>query len=206
MTNAPITPTANPANHSSGSPSWLGSIHILALTIWLASLLAAGLSAALIFMQMKKLQPSLPEYSAYTGEHWKIAGGMVANKIFLIVDFVQLGCAIVTILTLGLTLLAANRAVPKYRPPLAGVRILFLSIACGLLCYQLFILSPRMAIHLNDFWVAAKDGKMAIADAAQAAFDADHPTASNVLKSTAAMIFLLLITSTVAITRPREAA
>ena len=44
------------------------------------------------------------------------------------------------------------------------------------------------------------------ADAEQAAFDADHPTASNVLKATAATIFLLLITSTIAVTRPREAA
>jgi hypothetical protein len=141
-----------------------------------------GSRPPLIFSQMKKLQPSLPEYAAYTGEHWKIAGGMVANKVFVIVDYVQLSCAILAILTLGLTLLAANQAVPKYRPPLAGVRILFLSIACALFCYQLFILAPPMAVHLNDFWVAAKDGKMAIADAEQAAFDADHPTASNVLK------------------------
>lgn len=201
------TPASHPSvPHSSGSPACLGTVHILALTVWLASLLAAGLSAALIFSQMKKLQPSLPEYAAYTGEHWKIAGGMVANKIFLIVDYVQLCCAIIAILTLGLTLLAANQAVPKYRPPLAGVRIVFLSIACALLCYELFILSPRMAVHLNDFWVAAKDGKMAVAHAAQAAFDADHPTASNVLKATAASVFLLLITSTIAVTRPREAA
>ncbi len=198
--------SATPVHHTSGSPSWLSTVHLLSLTIWLAALLAAGLSAALIFSQMKKLQPSLPAYAAYTGEHWKIAGGMVANKVFVIVDYVQLSCAILAILTLGLTLLAANQAVPKYRPALAGVRILFLSIACALFCYQLFILAPRMAVHLNDFWVAAKDGKMAIADAEQAAFDADHPTASNVLKGTAATVFLLLITSTIAVTRPREVA
>lgn len=200
------TVSSNAANPGSGTPSWLGSVHILSLTIWFASLLAAGLSAALIFSQMKKLQPSLLEYAAYTGEHWKIAGGMVANKIFLIVDYVQLCCAVIAILTLGLTLLAANRGVPKHRPPLAGVRILLLSVACALLCYELFLLSPRMAIHLNDFWVAAKDGNRVIADAAQAAFDADHPTASNVLKATAAALLLLLVTSSIAIARPREAA
>jgi hypothetical protein len=204
MTKAAHDHTA--ATPSTGTPPWLGATHLLALTIWLAALLAAGLSAALIFTQMKQLQPTLPEYAAYTGEHWKIAGGMVANKIFVIVDYVQLSCALVAILTLGLTLQGANKAVPKYRPPLAGVRILFLSIACALFCYQLFILSQGMAVHLNNFWIAAKQGNMPVANAAQAAFDADHPTASNVLKGTAASIFVLLITSTVATSRPHEPA
>lgn len=201
MANAP---TASVSSRSVVTSDWLGAIHVLSLAIWLAGLLAAGLSAALIFSQMKALKPTLPEYAAYTGEHWKIAGGMVANRVFVIVDYVQLGCALVAILTLGLTLLAANQATPKYRPPLAGVRILFLSIACALFCYQLFVLSQTMSFHLNNFWVAAKDGNMAVADAAQAAFDADHPTASNVLKSTAAAVFLLLVTSTIAVARPRE--
>ncbi len=188
--------------------SWLDLFHVLALAIWLAGLLSAGLSAALIFPQMKSLHPSLPDFAQYSGEHWKIAGGMVANRIFLIVDSIQLPCALIALVTLGLSLLAANKAPigsPERRPPLAGARILLLTLACGLLAYQLFILSPRMAINLNNFWTAAKEGNQAIADAAQAAFDADHPIASNVLTSTAAAVLLLLVAAIFGLAKRKNA-
>lgn len=187
---------------------WLDVIHILALSVWLAGLLSAGLSAAIIFPQMKSLHPALPDFAHYSGEHWKIAGGFVANRIFLIVDSVQLVCASTAILTLGLTLLRANKAPvgsPARRPPLAGTRILLLTFACALLAYELLILSPRMALNLNNFWTAAKDGNRAVADAAQAAFDADHPIASNVLVATAAAVLLLLVSAAIGLAARKDA-
>lgn len=185
-------------------PSWLDAFHLTALAIWLAGLLGAGLSAALIFPQMKTLQPTLPDFAHYPGEHWKIAGGMVANHIFLIVDYIQLTCALIAFLTLGLTLIAANKSPIKRKPPLAGARIILLTIACALLCYQLFILAPRMAVHINDFWTAARDGNQPVADAAQAAFDADHPTSRTLLTSIAACVLLMLFTSSIAISSPSD--
>jgi hypothetical protein len=184
---------------------WLDALHLTALSIWLGGLLSAGLSASLIFPQMKSLRPHLPDYASYTGEHWKIAGGVVANRIFLIVDWVQLGCGLVAIVTLGLSLMAASRGTAGRRPPLAGARILLLSVACGLLCYQLFILAPRMAIHINDFWTAAKAGQQAVADAAQAAFDADHPTSRTLLTSIAASVLLMIVASAIGISRGGKA-
>jgi hypothetical protein len=185
---------------------WLDAIHLMAAALWLAALVAAGLSAAILFTKMPELKPTLPDYAAYSGEHWKLAAGMVANTIFLVVDFVQLGAALVAILTLGLSLRAANRAIVKKAPPLSGVRIVLLTVACGLLCYQLFILSPRMAENLREYWTAAREGKQAMADAAKAAFDSDHPIASNVLKATAASVLLLLLTSAVGIAQGRDEA
>lgn len=181
--------------------TWPNVVHLVAVSVWFGALLAAGLSAALIFTQMKAFNIVLPEYANYKGDHGMIAAGKVANHIFLIVDYVQLACALIAFLTLGILLMGANLDPLKRKPPLAAARIAFLTIACGLLSYELFILAPRMAINLKDYWTAAMAGQQQVADAAKAAFDVDHPTASNVLSTTAACVFLLLVTSAIGISR-----
>lgn len=197
------SPATSP--RSSSSTGWLPAIHLVALATWFGALLAAGLTAALVFPAMRRVAPILPDFAAYPGEHWKIAAGSVANRVFLVVDSIQLACAVIAILTLGLTFAAAGKAVPglRIRPPLGGARLALLTIASTLLCYELFILSPRMAIHLSDYWAAAREGRLAAADIAKAAFDADHPTASGVLSTTAVAVLLSIVAAALGTARGR---
>ncbi|MGQ0628914.1 MAG: hypothetical protein ACT4PL_12540 [Phycisphaerales bacterium] len=69
--------------------------------------------------------------------------------------------------------------------------IVLLSVAVSLVAYRVMVLQPRMNVNLRAYWNAAAAGEQAIADAAQAAFSADHPTASNVLLSLTLIVGVL---------------
>lgn len=161
---------------------WLGpldTLHAAAAGIWIGSVAMVGTLAAIAFPTMKKLDPTVPEFAA-VGDHWKIAAGSVANKMFVVVDSVSLACCLVCLATLGLSL-SIRVKLGRPRSALWIFRTLAMTIAAGCLAYQLFILAPRMAENIHTFWDAARAGEVAKAATAQAAFDADHPTASNVI-------------------------
>src|SRR5690349_21676927 len=52
------------------------TIHVVAAGVWLGSLVMTGAYAGLVFRTMRTLNPSLPDFGAYPGEHWRLAGGM----------------------------------------------------------------------------------------------------------------------------------
>ncbi|RNC81928.1 MAG: hypothetical protein ED559_09130 [Phycisphaera sp.] len=137
-----------------------------------------GAAAAVIFPVVKTLDPTLPEYAAYTGPHWRLAAGHVASRIFLISDAVQLGCIIITGLTLGVIALSAEAWA---KPIVTGLRIISLLAAISLMTYSFAFLGPRMNTNMVNYWDAAKTGDNESALAHQQAFDKDHPTASRVM-------------------------
>ncbi len=178
--------------------------HVVALATWLGAGVISGVTAAVVFPTMKELSPTLPGYGAYSGEHWRIAAGSVANRVFLVCDTIALACALVTILTLAISLRTYRRSAETPVRAL-WLRVAWVSVACGVLAFNLFILQPRMAKNLRSFWNAARAGAQAEADAAQQRFAADHPNATLMLGATAAAVLASLVAAAWSATRTPEA-
>lgn len=170
--------------------------HTLALAVWLGMIGTAAVAAAVIFPQMRDLEPSLAGYPNYTGEHWMLAAGKIANRIFMIGDTVQAITAGIAGLTLAVALVAR-----RFSPfgVAAGLRLLGILVAFGALSYQLGSLRPEMRRELDNYWLAAEEGRNEEAQQHQARFRELHPAASRsmaiagggVLVSLAAAVWML---------------
>lgn len=167
----------------------LQMLNVGALGVWAGVVFMTGLAAARTFPTVKQLDPKLPEFAAYDGDHWRLLAGRVANRFFLDADAVQFGCLGVAVATLlGLVVLSRG----AWKGWHMYLRIVALSLPLLTLGYQLFVLGPRMAVNLAKHWRAAAAGDNAAAAGFQAAFNADHPTASTVLVTTFFLVLLAL--------------
>jgi hypothetical protein len=164
------------------------SLHAAALALWFAALVGAGLAAAVAFPEMKRLDPRLPEFGAYAGEHWMIAGGHVGRRVFALADRVQLIASAVGVLTLA----AVTRLRVASRPWMA-VRWIGVGVAAGLAVYNGLMLAPRMDTNLVAYWEAARVGDEPRAARFKTAFSAEHPQASRVLSISAGGVLLGLV-------------
>jgi hypothetical protein len=154
-------------------------------------------AAAVAFPIMKALNPALPGFEAVQ-DHWKIAAGQVANRVFAISTWVQVGCAL-------LCVPGAWVAARSPRGVLAALRLVAMSAAAGALAYQAGVLGPRMRGNLDEFMAAARRADPA-AHSHRAAFDADHPAASRTLGVMSLGLALGLAAWTLGEPRPRGAA
>lgn len=168
----------------------LTTTHTAALGLWLGCVLMTGAAAAVTFPAVKALSPTTPVYSAYTGDHWMLIAGHVAARIFYINDIAQFLCAALVILTTA-GLFLQDKA--HFRGRIQSLRLAVLSGAFGFFCYYFFVLSPHMSASLHDFWQAAQAGDNARAATAKAAFDADHPVASNTLSAIAVTLLAAIV-------------
>lgn len=157
------------------------TLNLIALSLWAGALIGAGGAAAILFPTLKQLAPTLPDFAAFPDDHWKIAGGLVGVRLFVLADVVQLGAACATILALIVTRLAGGTQASRAA---TGLRLVFMAFAWLLASYQIMVLGPRMQTNLNAFYAAAKAGQVDVARVNRDAFDADHPTASRVLGGT----------------------
>jgi hypothetical protein len=73
------------------------------------------------------------------------------------------------------------------------LRLLTVTLPIVLLLYSLFFLAPRMSANLGAYWETAQRGDNVAAAASQAAFNADHPTASTVLSVSAVAVLLAAV-------------
>lgn len=148
-----------------------------------------GGAAAIIFPSVKSLEPVLPGYPDYTGEHWRLAAGFVAARIFALSDIVQFVCAVVT----GATLLIVAASADVWRARIATfLRLSAFGAALLLLAYNFFLLAPRMNTNLDNYWTAAETGDNEAALDAQQAFMRDHGPATRTMAGT--MVATLLLT------------
>lgn len=165
-------------------------VNVTSLGLWLGAMVMTGVAAAVTFPTVKKLAPTLASHASYTGDHWLIVAGRVAAKIFAINDVIQIVCAFLATATLGMIVIPRmrdGRSVPL------GLRVATQAVALAIACYYLFVLSPEMIANLTNYWKAAEVGDNARAAAFQAAFDADHPTASRIMGATAIAVLASLI-------------
>lgn len=175
------------------------TIHHLALALWLGAVVFAGAFAAIIFPTMKGLDPRLPDFAAYSGEHWRIAAGKVAQKGFLLADIVQFGCAIVAVASLlGMLVLFG---LPRRRPA-TFLRALALGVALACAAGQIIIVAPQFNAAVKLYWAAAAVGDMQATLAHRAVTDRLHPIASWLLSGTAISVLIALTTGLWAMARP----
>ncbi|MFM9996691.1 MAG: hypothetical protein ACKVU4_12940 [Phycisphaerales bacterium] len=161
------------------------SIHLVTLGLWLGVLVMTGVAAAVLFPTIKALDPRLPEYAAFTGEHWSLAAGRVAATLFFVCDAVQFAGALIAGVTLGLSILLFG--LPA-RSLATACRAGLIVIIVGVLSYQFIMLAPDMNRNLAAYWTAAKGGDNSAAATFKAAFDAKHPLARNLLAVDALLV------------------
>ncbi len=166
------------------------TIHLVALGLWVGTLAMTGAAAAILFPTIRGLRPTLPDYARYTGEHWLIAAGHVVQRLFLLCDTIQFGCATVASASLAVLYLRLRL---EWRRPASFARLGGLLVAMGVLFYQFFFLVPGMNRHLTAYWIAAQTGDNATALVHKAAFDADHPTATGLLVSGTLAVLVALV-------------
>jgi len=166
------------------------TINLTATGLWLGSLVMTGVTAALLFPIVKSQTPMLPKFALYTGEHWRIAAGQPADKIFVACDAIQFMCAMVAAVALA-TMVFVTKV--RVRRPAMLIRIAALVFAFILLGTRFFFLQPWMDTHLHAFWEAAEKGDTVVAEQFRAKFDADHPIASNMLAATAFCVLLAMV-------------
>ena len=145
-----------------------------------------GASAAVIFPDMRTLDPVLGAYPAYTGDHPTLAAGHIASRLFLISDFVGFGMLLLA--TVGLAVWMSKMA--RSRRGEASVRGVFWLLLTGLMGYHVFFLSPSMSSSLLSYWEAAKAGLNDSAEIHRQAFADLHPTASRVMGGLALLTLL----------------
>jgi len=162
----------------------LESVHLVSMGLWVGSLGMAGAAAAIVFPEMKSLEPTLGQYPLYTEPHWRLAAGHVAAKLFFVSDMVQLVCAPVAGIALVLLVL---RKVVAWPSRLIAGRLVVLTLLMALLSYRFFVLAPRMDRELSLYRLAATAGDMTTAEAHLSSFNADHPTASRIMTGTFAL-------------------
>lgn len=166
------------------------AVHVVALALWLGSVVSAGLGAAIIFPTMRGLDPRLPGYGGYTGEHWMLAAGKIAARIFAATDVAQVVAALVAAVSaVGLVRSGWVRA----RSVAGGGWVLGLVGAVGVLAYSTGVLRRRMDANLLEYWAAALAGENEAAEAARLAFGAEHPLASNLMAGTALLVLAALV-------------
>jgi hypothetical protein len=165
------------------------TIHLLCAGLWLGSLVMSAITAGILFTRMRELEPSFGAFAAYPGEQSNLGAGYIQNGVFLAGDIVQFIGATGTLATLIAML--AFFGLPLRRVS-SAVRLFAQGGAMLLVSYHLFILVPRMQENAQEYWRAAAAGEAEAAETAHAAFDADHPTARNVLAGTALCVAVLL--------------
>lgn len=164
------------------------TVHVLALALWLGFVVAAGAYAAVVFPTAKGLGPRLPDFESYTGDHWLIVGGRIAQTVFLIADVVQFVCVLVAVSSFA----AAAWMFGSPKRPMLYVRGLALAVALASVASLLLIVNPKFVGATNAYWSAAKAGDNAAAAAHQQVARQTHPYATSLMSMVAGSVAVAL--------------
>ena len=164
-------------------------VHQVALGLWLGSLVMAGAGAAIIFPTMKVLDPRLPAFGSYTGDHWLLTAGQIAERVFTISYLIAFPCSLAAVTSLAVLVVVFG--LPRVRPAVI-LRIIALAVAVAAFAAQLLIVSRSMNSALQAYWAAAGAGQNEAAAAHQAAFQDLHPMASTLMCVTAVSLLVAL--------------
>ncbi|MBL8747250.1 MAG: hypothetical protein JNK58_12955 [Phycisphaerae bacterium] len=161
-------------------------VHIASLGLWIGTLVMAGLTAAIAFPTMKRLDPSLPGFpAAAAGDHWSIAAGHIANPVLTVGVCTQAVLAVLAIVTLFRA--AGARGWQTY----ARRACVVLASVLAMLLFALVVGKMRPAIA--EYWHAAQAGDAAAARERKAHFDAMHPSSSRLMGATVALASVALV-------------
>lgn len=164
-------------------------VHLVSLGLWLGSLVMAGATAAVLFPTIKALDPRVPAFASYTGEHWLLAAGHVGERVFTVSYLIAFPCSLAAIITLAALVLVFR--LPRTRPAVI-LRIVALAIAVAAFAAELLVVSQSMNAALRAYWAAARAGQNEAAAEHQAAFQDLHPMASTLMSITAVSLLVAL--------------
>lgn len=148
-----------------------------------------GVVAAVVFPTVRDLGPVLPDHASYTGPHWSLVAGVVAEGVFRI-GFLVVGAALFGAL-LGVLVLAFRRGARR----LPVVRLGLVAVTLGLFLTHVGWLQPRMNDAAAEYRNAASVGDNTVASEAKSRFDSMHPTASRLIGATTIAALLLFVCS-----------
>jgi hypothetical protein len=177
------------------------TVHALALGLWLGFVVAAGAYAAAVFPTAKNLDPRLPGFEQYTGDHWLIVGGRIAQTVFLIGDIAQFFCALIAVGTFACTVWmfgGGERRAALY------VRGFALAFALASLASLLLIVNPKFVSATNAYWAAARTGDNIAAAAHQQIARQTHPYATSLMSLAAVSVAVALGSCVWSLARPRD--
>lgn len=162
------------------------------LSVWLGGLITTVVTASIMFPGMSELKPTLDAFPDYTGEHGPLAAGVIMAQLFFFGDVVAVICVsgMGFITLLHFTVFGLS---PTVRAN--ALRSIILIVLIIAVAYQIFILGPRMNTNLADYHQAAKAGIMKEANLAKAAFDEDHPRASDLMSGHILALVVLVFAS-----------
>ena len=164
------------------------TVTIVALGLWAGALALVGVAAAIAFPMMKDLDPTLPAYALYDGDHWRIAAGSIMNTLFGVVD--DVGFVAIVVSLIGLAMLMSGERMRRTR--LAGIRVVLWVLLAVLSMY--IVVFPRADMNelAEQHWTHASAGENDEARAAREAFDELHHTASALHVAQFLMVTLAL--------------
>lgn len=179
--------------------SFVEVVHLLALCLWSAGLLAAGLSAALVFPTLKGLSPTLAGFSAeFAQSHYLVAGGSIAQRAFFVSDLISFFGAMVAIVTLAV-LIVVHR-LPTRRSSTI-VRALALALAVASLASMLIIVTPALNTATRLHWAAIKLGDAGSIAERKLEVDQLHPLATNLMVGMLGCVLVALVAGMWALAR-----
>ncbi len=154
----------------------------LALTIWVAAIIAPAAAAMVAFPTLPELEVAIPATRAFFAGDADAAGrfvaGFVTNPIFVAADSVRL---VVMIVLWVIVLIAGGR--PIGRSPLALPAVVLVGLGSILLAISLLSVASPLAETLDAWRTAVFDGDPQAAAEAKAAFDPWHERASALMKA-----------------------
>ena len=165
-------------------PPRLEAIQVAAWATFSGALLVTGATAYFVFTLLKRLDPTLPGFELYEGEHWRLLGGYVAERLFFGSDAIGF---LAICIGGGAFALACWKGYPHPRTWTAAIRALLVIALIGVMTYRFAVLDPEMQQDLNTYREAARLGHTEQALAARNAYDVHHRTASNVMVASLAL-------------------
>lgn len=183
--------------------AFLHTLHICALATWLAATVGTGIGAATAFPVMKSLNPRLSDFQAFTGDHAVIAGGKLAQRIFLVGDLLQFPASILA--AGSLLALFVFGDLPRSRPS-SLLRSLAIGIAVACLASLMFVVTPRLNAASDAHWKAAQRNDIAAVEIHRAAAKDIHPIASTLMATMAVSVLVGLATAAWSLARSSDSA
>ena len=178
------------------------TLHLVVLGLWLGTLVAVGAAAAVMFPAMKALNVRLVDFPGGAGDgsdHYRIAAGRIAERVFLVGDIIMFPCALIAAATLGV--LIVFHRIPVARPA-AIIRSLAMGVALASLAALLLIVTPGVNRGAQGHFAAAKIGDVAAAQKHMAAVDDLHPIATNLMTIEFLSVFIALACCAWSLARP----
>ncbi|MCH2135696.1 MAG: hypothetical protein MK101_03825 [Phycisphaerales bacterium] len=166
---------------------------ICLLGLWCALVLAAGLTAALVFSNLGPLEPSSATFEGYPQPHqWRHIAGIATDGGFRIADWAALACIP---LTLGLLLWQLRRGSLGWRSVIDQIKLWATVAAAAVTIIRWIGPQQIMDRSLDVEQSALAEHDWIVAEQAQAAFLRVHDVAATLWETAAGLLVIAFIAS-----------